>query len=266
MKRFIPWLAFPAVVLGLASWAHAQTMTKTVTMNGGDVQGQPYSLDELGAVVAQMGTDFKVLFVMDPPARLEPYRSVDLKAEDLLLMVNGKKITSLEMLKATIDSVAMGGQIQLGIRRDKDMQIVHYAKADPKTLPQVKHMTVTQTNVGQGSGEQTFISKGGSGEHVSILKGTGIIVKQGEHGLEVMDLMPMAADIAELKGLAAGDRVVSLQGKKLSDLASAGAAWEALATGEPVKLVCSRNSKEQTYTFAKPDPAKDSGGAVMITK
>ena len=99
---------------------------------------------------------------MEPAQRSKAYQQVDLRAEDRLLMVNGKKLTTTEQLVALLDSVAVGGNVQLGIRRDKDMKIVSYAKADPASLPKVTRKFVT-TEVGPGGAkttEKTFVSTG----------------------------------------------------------------------------------------------------------
>ena len=256
-----------SLVLGWPGVAPCQT-TRTVTMDASDVKGQPCSLDELGGLVAHVGDEFKVLFVMEPAQRVKAYQGVDLRAEDRLLMVNGKKLTSIEQLGGILDSVAVGGSIQLGIRRDKDMQIVSYAKADPKSLPQVTRKVVT-TEVGPGgpkTTEQTFTSASGGGETVAVLKGAGIIVRQAEGHLAVMYLTPPPTPIEALAGLKEGDHVVSLQGKKAENLDGLESIWNGLATGDPVKLVCSREGVEHTYEFPKPDASKDQGGAMMITK
>ncbi len=257
-----------ALVVGWAGVAPGQTMTRTVTVDGGDVKGQPYSLDEVGGLVAHVGDEFKVLFVMEPAQRLKAYQGVDLLAEDRLVMVNGKKLTSIEQLKCLLDSVAVGGNIQLGIRRDKDMKIVSYPKADPKSLPQVTRKFVT-TEVGpEGAktSEQTFTSAAGGGETVAVLKGAGIIVRQAEGHLAVMYLMPPPTPIEALAGIKEGDHVISIQGKKAESLDGLESIWNGLATGDSVKLVCSREGVEHTYEFPKPDASKDQGGAMMITK
>lgn len=271
MKRMSIWTATAVVCVVVTGWAAtalSQAMTKTVTMNAGDIKGQPYSLEELGALVAHVGDEFKVLIVTDPLQRTKNYQNVDLRAEDRILMVNGKKLTSIEQLKSVIDSVAIGGNIQLGIRRGKDMKVVGYAKADPKTLPKVERKFVTH-EVGPGgpkTTEQTFTSSGETGETVAVMKGAGVIVRQAEGHLEVMHVMPEGASIEVLKDLKAGDLVLSLQGKKAETLDGLEATWNSLATGDPVKLVCSRAGVEHTYAFAKPDASKSPGGAMIITK
>lgn len=268
MRMKLRWQGILGTGLALAALtgAQAQIKTHTVTLDGASVQGQPYSLDELGAVVAHMDGEFKVLFVMEPQARLEAYRSVDLRADDRLRMINGKTITSLDMLRAVIDSTAVGTDIQLGIKRDKDMMIVRYPKADPKSLPQIKRMVVTDTLGGEQMAGGSFTHAGGPPEEVAVLRGAGVIVRQGDSCLEVMMLMPKAAEIEALAGLQPGDRVESLQGQVTGDLDALESAWKGIATGDSVRLVCSRDGQSHTYEFAKPDASKDPGGAVMITK
>jgi PDZ domain-containing secreted protein len=257
-----------ALTAVLSTGAEGETVTRTVTVDAGSVQGQPCSLDELGAVVAQVENEFKVLFVMEPAQRLKAYQNVDLRAEDRLLMVNGTKLASIEQLRGLLDSAAVGSTLQLGIRRDKDMQIVSYAKADPASLPKVTRKFVTMEGGPEGpkTTEQTFTSAEGGGETVAILRGAGVIVRQAEGHLAVLYLMPLSASIEALAGLKEGDHVVSLQGQKAESLDGLESIWNGLATGDPVKLVCRRDDVEHTYEFPKPDASKDQGGAMMITK
>ena len=73
----------------------AQSHSKSIQMEAGDIKGQPYTLDELGAVVVHNARGMQVLFVMEPDMRPEAYKEVDLQAEDLILMANGKKLASI---------------------------------------------------------------------------------------------------------------------------------------------------------------------------
>lgn len=267
LRWLVPLGTACAVSVALSGGAAGQ-VTRTVQLDGADVQGQPCTLDELGAVVAQVDNEFKVLFVMEKEARPKPYQEVDLRADDRLLMVNGRKLASIDQLCSWLDSVAVGSPIQLGIRRDKDMQILSYPKADPKTLPKMHRKIVTQEDGPEGpqTATRTFTTGGKEGEHVAMLRGAGIVVRKVENRLEVMHRMPHASSIEALKGLKEGDRIVSFQGEKVESLDGLEETWNRLPTGETVTFVCSRDGVEHTYSFPKPDASKEPGGAVLITK
>jgi S1-C subfamily serine protease len=209
----------------------------------------------------------QVVFVMEPGMRPEAYKEVDLQANDVILMANGKKLESIDDLEILMDGVATGDQIQLGVRRGKDMQIVRYLKADPESLPKMKRMMVTadEGEDGEVKKEMSFQSAGGQ-ERVSMMRGTGIIARETEGQVQVAHLLPHSEETKGLGDVAEGDLVISLQGTSLTSLDDLDKIWESIAIGEEVTMVCSRESKPFTCTFTKPDASDMQGGAVMITK
>ena len=67
-----------------------------------------------------------------------------------------------------------------------------------------------------------------------------------------MYLMPPATPIEALAGLKEGDQVVSLQGKKAETLDGLESVWNGLATGDPVKLVCSATARSRPTSLPNP--------------
>jgi S1-C subfamily serine protease len=269
MKSSLFTRMFIASALVACSWARlqAQSHSKSVSIQSDDIKGQPYTLNELGAVVVQNNQGLLVMFVMEPDMRPEAYKEVDLQAEDVILMANGKKLESIDDLENQLEGLAIGDQVQLGIKRDKDMQIVRYLKADPESLPKMKRMMVTaeEGEDGKAKREMSFQSAGGE-ERVSMLQGTGIIARETDGHVQVAYLMPQGKETKGVSEVKEGDLVVRIQGKTLASLDDLDKIWESIATGDEVTMVCSRDDKEFSCTFTKPDASDMQGGAVMITK
>jgi len=269
MKSIVTARMFVVSAFVVCLWAglQAQSHSKSVSIQSDDIKGQPYTIKELGAVVVHNASGIQVMFVMEPQMRLEAYKEVDLQTDDLILMVNGKKLESIDDLENLMEGLAIGDQVQLGVKRDKDMQIVRYLKADPESLPKMKRMMVTADEGEDGTVERnmSFQSAGGE-EQVAMLKGIGIIASETEGQVRVAYLMPHAKDVKGLEDVKEGDLVISLQGAPLASLDELDKAWESIAIDAKVTLVCSRDGKELTYTFTKPDASDMQGGAVMITK
>jgi S1-C subfamily serine protease len=269
MKSCISARMLVALALVACLWVslQAQSHSQSFQMEAGDIKGQPYTLDELGAVVVHNEQGMQVLFVMDPEMRTEAYKEVDLQAQDIILMANGKKLETIDDLQNLMESLAIGDQVQLGIKRDKDMQIVRFLKADSESLPKMRRMMVTEDEGedGEAQREMSFQSAGGE-ERVSMLQGTGIIARETEGQVEVAHLMPHVKDVKGLSDIKEGDMLVSLQGTKVESLDELDTAWEAIEIGAEVTMVCSRDGEKLTRTFAKPDASDMQGGAVMIKK
>jgi C-terminal processing protease CtpA/Prc len=257
---------WPAAILLLAilvaTVSGQETRTKVVTMGGDDIEGPPYNLAELGAVIVQREGALEVLFVGPPEKRLKAYREVDLETGDRIVMVNGKKMTSVEDLEATLDVLAVGDEIKFGLKRGKDMRIVSFAKADPDDLPQAK-MMMKHVSVGEdGEKKEMTFTTDGKGEEISVLTGGGMLVKAEAGTLVISHLLPDAEEILGEADVQAGDLVVKLQGNNVSDLEDLDQEWRLIETGDDVTLVLSRDGDRFQITFEKAEGRKP--GVMMI--
>jgi S1-C subfamily serine protease len=238
------------------------TQTKVVTMGGDDIEGPPYNLAELGAIIVQREGALEVLFVGPPEKRLKAYRDVDLETGDRIVMVNGKKMTSVEDLEATLEALAVGAEVKFGLTRGKDMHMVAFAKADPNDLPQAK-MMMKHVSVGEdGEQKEMTFNSDGKGEPLSVLMGGGMLVTVEEGKVVIAHLLPDAEDILGEADVQKGDLVIKLQGKNVSGLEELDDEWRLIETGDDVTLVLSRGGEEFQVTFMKADA--QAPGMMMI--
>jgi len=266
MKTIIRNWLLPAAILTLAILVATvygqETQTKVVTMGGDDIEGPPYNLAELGAIIVQREGALEVLFVGPPEKRPKAYRDVDLEAGDKIVMVNGKKMTSVKDLEATIEVLAVGDEVKFGLKRGKDMRMVAFAKADPDELPQTK-MMMKHVSVGEdGARKEMNFSTDGEGEQLSILMGGGMLVKIEQGKLVIAHLLPDAEEILGEADVQKGDLVIKLQGKNVSELDELDDEWRMIETGDEVTLVLSRGGEEFQITFMKADV--EAPGMMMI--
>src|ERR1035437_4509423 len=95
----------------------------------------PFDLREVGALIIRDKDKFKVQFVAPENRRLTGYQNVDLKKDDIVMMVNGKAIKKLSELRETYDKLKVGHAFKLEIKRGGKLMTVSLEKADPKYLP-----------------------------------------------------------------------------------------------------------------------------------
>jgi S1-C subfamily serine protease len=238
------------------------TQTKVMRVEEGDIEGQPCEIAELGAIVVKKQGQLEVLFVMEGDTRPEAYREVDIRTGDIIAMANGKKMESTDALTTLMEEVAIGDPIKLGIKRDQEMMIVSYDKADPETLPKSKKIMMSDD--GHGEAQKVFQSEGGVEGEVVMLVGSGIIAKAGEGGPVVGYLMPHAKELAGDIKPVEGDRIVSMQGETVETLDALSDAFDAIAVGDKVEMVLARDGKEFKFAWDKSEGMP--GGAMMITK
>jgi hypothetical protein len=116
-----------------------KTIQKTVTMTDSGktmirIEGGAF-IPELGAALGADGEKVKVVHAMPPSARPKQYATIDLQANDLILMVNAKPLRSVDAFKKLYDGAAPGDTITLGIRRGEQLHLAPFVKMNPKDMP-----------------------------------------------------------------------------------------------------------------------------------
>ena len=94
-----------------------------------------FDLQEVGAFIIGEKGRIKVQFVAPENRRLNGYQDVDLKKDDIIIMVNGIAVKKLNDLRETYDKLKVGKYFNLGIKRGGKLMTVAIKKADPKILP-----------------------------------------------------------------------------------------------------------------------------------
>ncbi len=105
-------------------------------------EGDVFNLPELSAIIIKQEGKVSVVATM---VRMRPadYKKVDVKQNDQIFMVNGKKIKSVKQLQNMYEDLAIGEEFKMAIKRGDDRKLVSFVKADPKKLPKHKMMTKT---------------------------------------------------------------------------------------------------------------------------
>lgn len=116
--------------------------------------GEMFDLQELGAIILLKENKVKVEFVIPEQARHADYRDVDIKANDEIIIVNGKKISTTVELENSYKSLSIGEEVKLGIKRDDNLMLITFKKADPESLPKRKMMKIKVNESGQSDAEQ----------------------------------------------------------------------------------------------------------------
>jgi hypothetical protein len=107
-----------------------------------------FIIPETGAIFNEKNKKVVCEFIPTAENRPKEYSNVDILAGDLILYVNGNKIKTMKDLKSNYELVKTGDEVKLGIKRQENMFIVSFKKADPKNLPQ------TNQTSGTGSGQK----------------------------------------------------------------------------------------------------------------
>lgn len=223
------------------------------------VEGEPFNLAELGAVIVSDGESIKFLHVSDAAQRPAAYRDIDAKSDDEVLMMNGKRIRDTASLKKMYDELAIGDAVKIGVRRGEQMFILDFPKIDPKDAPKMMMRMVVDDGSGN-TDEMTFGAEDifpAMELQMLFTMEDGKLIARPTHEFKSGKINGL--DITE------GDVITAINDKTVESLDDFRDAYTAIAVGETIKLSADRNSKTVTSNFKKPEPVAG-GGRMMIKR
>jgi predicted metalloprotease with PDZ domain len=96
---------------------------------------ETFHLYEVGAYIIKDKGNFKIQFLAPEEFRIPAYKNVDLKKDDIILVINGISVNQAGDFKEAYEKLNPGKDIKLQIKRGGKMMTVTLKKADPKDLP-----------------------------------------------------------------------------------------------------------------------------------
>jgi len=218
----------------LASLALIPGVSAQVRMMTADGENDVILLGELGVVVGMLpGAQELSVLTLLPDA--EPDR--DVREGDLLLMIDGKRLSDVAALRAAYESAEVGETVKMGFRRGNERFLASFERRDAE---QGAVRMVMMAGPGDGHGD------------MEPLHEFGVIL--GEEDGEVVVLLQMPTDVPPL---AQGDVVKSINGKTVATLDDFRGAYGPLDVGTEIVLVVSRGDDDITAARSK---SADHGG------
>jgi predicted metalloprotease with PDZ domain len=129
--------------------------------------------------------------------------------------------------------------VKLGIQRGEEMMISRFAKADPKDLPKRKMMVVT--------------SDGPAGD-IRPLPNLGIILGKAKEGVVIKEMSDNPAKEFTNAGIKSGDRLVSINGKEITNLDDFSKEFLAVTPGAKMTWVVAHGGKNLSLSLVRPEP------------
>lgn len=242
------FLLVSAVLVLMVSAVSAQGWEKKVEVDGD--AGEVYFLMGPQAAMRETGDGLLIDFVAPADQRAKDYAKVDLKAGDIIMMINGKRAKKVAEIEEIIKELEVGETIKLGVKRDRDMMIVSFAKPDPEKAGGPM-MMVTKTVGGDGKVDTDIKMAGPDLENSVILMEAGVILSNAENCLAVGVVIGNAETDLDGDAPGDGDVIVSINGKAVSTNAEFSAVYEAAAPGDELTLVYLHDGEEKTVKFKK---------------
>jgi S1-C subfamily serine protease len=197
-----------------------------------------FLLHELGAVIHQSHDTLEVEKVLPGFSAADENKGVALMEGDIVVFANGVRLKNIQVLHKMYDSLAIGGELKLGVKRNGEDIIVDIHKADRKNGPgeQMQMLTLDP-------------------DKAAMLAGIGLLEMDGKD-LKVKNVMKIESDespaSADTAGLQTGDVVESINGKSYSSIKAVNSDYKKIKNGDPVEFKVLRGGKEATVKIVKP--------------
>ena len=213
-----------------------------------EIEGQPFVLDEFGAVIAEHDGIVEVqMMILPQDQRAAAYRDVDFKEGDQIIMINGKRAKTAADIEAAYNDLKTGDKITLAIKRDQARMMVSFPKADPEKL-----------------GARVMVSTAPAGaENATPILSLGILVTETEGEVEVVDALKAPPGFPEKIKFNKGDIIAKLQGQPVTSVSDFEERYNAIETGEEVTIEKRNGGDVNEFSFAKPEAPQ---GRMMIKK
>ncbi|MEZ5358116.1 MAG: PDZ domain-containing protein [Candidatus Zixiibacteriota bacterium] len=242
---------------------HAEKKSMVRTFNAGE--GGIFMIPELGAMVTKEEKTLKVIDVMPEDMRPKGYQKVDIQNGDELLMLNGKKVTSVEELEKVYPEIKEGENVQFGIRRDKKMMMISYVRGGKEIGANMQVMTIDAGAAGGGKFTQTGgnmnINLTGDVENMHPALELGLLFGQENDQVVILQVLPNNGDIFPADAVHDKDIVTKLNGKPIKTLDEFRAAYGDIKAGEKLEFTFKRGGDESAVAIAKP-----AGGQMQMIK
>jgi S1-C subfamily serine protease len=213
------------------------------TLPGNIGENDLLHIPELSALIAGNAEQLTVDHVIEPEMRAKGYEKTDVQEGDVIFMVNGKKLNKLSDLKEIYNLASIGSTVKLGIKRNKQMMIASFVKADPKSMPKMRMM----------------ISHGDDEDFLGIPQ-IGLRFSSTGKDVVVKEVLPNASTELPDVDVKEGDAITKINGSSITSFKTFEKAYKKIHAGERVELVAKRGGKSQTIVFPKP---KDNGHVII---
>jgi len=224
-------------------------------IEGGD---GAFHLKEVQTIFTSKDDTIKVMMVL--PERLRPkgYGDIVLKENDEILMVNAKRVKTVQKFEELYNALEIGETLKMGIRRKGELMIESFKKIDPEDMPEGANIMILNDMPGEEEGHEggmmrTFTMDGGDSEEMRPWFGTGLVLGMEDDKIKIIRIMEGMTGALGKADIKEGDEIKSLNGQKVETLDKFFEMYEKLDTGSKVEIEYARAGKKMQAAFEKPN-------------
>lgn len=179
-------------------------------------------------------------------------QNIDVKEGDLIIFLNGTRITSTRQLNELYEEIEIGAEIKLGIQRGGNKMIRSFDK------PELQDNY--SSSDGSGGRVMSFSTTGSPGSGLmSDLENPGMwpagfLVGEKDGAVIIGNSIPLPNKAEALSDIKEGDVIVSLDGTAITNVKQLNTVYEEIMVGDDVTLEIRNDEGTQKVMFKKPEP------------
>lgn len=240
-------LLMAAVILSLPQIGIAEKAERRIKVEPGDI----VIIDGIGAVIEKDGDGPVIRMVPPPEQRAKGYQAVDVAEGDIILMINGKRVATPADVRIVIDSLEVGDEIKMGVKRGREMLIVSLPKAEASP-GMVRQIVMTaggeDSEGGEGGVVREVVTVGGGA--VPVID-AALLLADNDGVLEVAALIDNLVENIDGYVPQAGDRITAVQGTEVSSVEDFQNVLAELEAGSEVEITCFDGKEQHTFRFTR---------------
>ncbi len=253
--KLIYKLSFLVLLTGFSLQTSNAQVTMERRIEGGD---GAFHLKEVQTILTSKDDTIKVMAVLPERMRPKGYGDIVLKENDEILMVNARRVKTVQKFEELYNALEIGGILKMGIRRKGELMIESFKKIDPEDITEGANIMIQTAMPGEEEGHEggrmrTFTMHGGDSENMRPWFGTGLVLGMEEGTLKVMRIMEGMTGALGKADIKEGDEIKSLNGQKVETLDKFFERYEKLDTGSKVEIDYARAGKKMQAAFEKPN-------------
>ena len=233
MKRFLNVMVLAIVALFYFQ-GNAQKM---MIMTAGEGP-EPLIIEEIGVIVVEQEHKLTVMASLPGRPGGGEIQRTNIKKDDEILMINGKRVKSLDKLKEIYEKISVDGQVKLGLERDGKMFLASFKKEKIET--EGKKHAVMRMDAGGAKNMQPWLE-------------TGFLLGEEDGKVKISNVISGVPTSIELKGIQKGDYIEEINNTKIKTVKQFFELFGALKTGNNVDMVFLHGGKRIKKSFKKPE-------------
>ena len=210
---------------------------KMLMFSGGGPE--PLIIEEIGLIATEDSGVVKVMAALPHKPDGSEVQKTDIKKDDIILMVNGERIKSIDRLKEIYKITSVNDQVKIGLERSGKMFLSSFRKEKFDENGNKKQM-VMKMNPEEG-------------KNITPWMATGYLLGEKDGKVKIINIMPGIPAPVKLDGIEKDDIIQSINQTAVQTVEKFMQIYDAAPVGDQVTIQFVQSGKTIERSFKKPE-------------